>query len=114
MCAREHCGEAHLVIILDTFRLATDFQHRITLAPMNTGNTRPYAHPRGPSTFSRMPDYPFQQRLRRGPYYAVVELAVETGIANIQNYVIEASIMRCSTCAKGADRTLRFLKTVYA
>lgn len=113
MCAREYCGQDHLVIILDTLRLTTDFQDKITLTPMNTGNTRPFAHRRGLSTFSRMEDYPFHQRLRLGPYSAVVELAMETGLHNILDYVVEASTMRCSTCAKGADRTIRSIKTLY-
>lgn len=113
MCAREYCAENHLVIILDTLRLATDFQDKITLTPMNTGNTRPYAHPRGLSTFSRMEDYPFRQRLRHGPYSTVVELAVETGVHNILDYVIEASIMRCSARDKEEPRAIRSVKTLY-
>lgn len=98
MCAREYCAKTHVVLVLDTLRLATDFQQNITLARMNTGNTRPFAHPRGLSTFSRMADYPFEERLRRSLYYTVVELAVECGVPNIMDYVIEAARMRCSSC----------------
>ena len=63
MCAHQYCKKTHTVLILDTLRLATDFNQSITLAPMNTGNTRPFAHPRGLATFSPMKDYPFQSQL---------------------------------------------------
>ncbi len=107
MCAREYCAEPHVVLELDTLRLATDFRKSITLASMNTGNTRPYAHPRGLSTFSRMADYPFEGRLHRGLHYTVVELAVEVGVLNIMDYVTEAAEMRCSTCDKTKTQTIR-------
>jgi hypothetical protein len=113
MCAREYCAKPHIVLVLDTLRLATDFQPSITLAPMNTGNTRPFAHPRGLSTFSRMADYPFEERLRRGLYYTVVEFAVEGGVPNILDYVIEAAEMRCSTCDKEETQTIRTIKKLF-
>ncbi len=113
MCAGEYCADAHLVLVADTLRLATDLQDRITLAPMNTGNTRPFAHPRGSSTFSRITDYPFDQRANRGPYYAVVELAVEGGVPNIRDYLVEAKIMRCSGCGKDGPSELETLKRIY-
>lgn len=98
MCAREYCAYTHVVLILNTLKLCTDYQEQITLAPMNTGNTQPWAHPRGLSTFRRMRDYPFQERLRRGEHYCVVELAVEGGVKNIVEYALEVCEMRCSTC----------------
>src|SRR6266571_5536359 len=100
MCAREYCAKTHVVLTLDTLRLASDFRQSITLAPMNTGNTRPYAHRRGLWTFSRMSEYPFEERLRRPLYYTVVELAVEAGVRNIMDYLLHADEMRCSTCEK--------------
>jgi hypothetical protein len=113
MCAREYCGRTHLVLASDTLRLATDLHPQITLAPMNTGNTRPYAHPRGLSTFSPMAEYPFQDRLRRGLYYTVVELAVEVGVRNIMDYVTEAAEMRCSTCHKSKVQTVETVRKLY-
>jgi Family of unknown function (DUF7002) len=113
MCAREYCGDAHLVLVVDTLRLASDFQDHITLAPMNTGNTRPYAHPRGLSTFSRMEDYPFTQRLRHGLYYTVVELAVENGVPNVMDYVIEATLMRCTNCEKEKANSVHVVEKLY-
>lgn len=113
MCAREYCARDHLVLELDTLRLATDLRENITLAPMNTGNTRPYAHPRGLSTFSRFEDYPFEERLRRGLYYTVVELAVERGVKNIMDYVLKAMIMRCVTCDRGKLQSIRCVQQLY-
>lgn len=104
MCAREYCDQTHVVLVLDTARLATDFQDQITLAPMNTGNTRPYAHERSLSTFSRMADYPFEERLKKDLYYTVVELAVEGGVPNVVDYVVEAAEMKCSSCIKSSKR----------
>lgn len=108
MCAREYCAAEHVVLILDTFRLATTYENAITLAPMNTGNTRPFAHPRGLSTFTRMGKYPYQQRLHRGLDYTVVELAVEGGVPDVLDFAVEVRRMRCS----GSDRDDQRLVTV--
>ncbi len=80
---------------------------------MNTGNTRPFAHERSLATFSRMADYPFEQRLRLKPYYTVVELAVERGVPNIMDYVIQAEEMRCSTCEKAKDKGIETIERLY-
>ncbi len=113
MCAREYRVRPHLVLVLDTLRLATRFSETITLAPMNTGNTQPFAHPRSLSTFSPMADYPFKERLHRGPYYAVVELAVEGGVPNIMDYLIEASMMQCSHCEKSDSQVIRTIERLF-
>lgn len=113
MCAREYCAETHVVLVLDTLRLATDFQDSITLAPMNTGNTRPFAHPRSLRTFSRMAEYPFEERLHRGLYYTAVELAVEKGVPHVMNYVVEAFEMRCSSCDRQKAQTIEILRRLH-
>jgi hypothetical protein len=94
-------------------RVSTDLQQGITLAPMNTGNTRPYAHERSLSTFSRMTDYPFGKRLGRGPYYTVVELAVEIGVPDVMQYVVRAAEMKCSSCAATGGQSIRATKELY-
>jgi hypothetical protein len=90
MSAREYAGHKHLVLTVETLPLVQDCKDNITLTPMNTGNTQPIAHERGLETFSKMQDYPFQERLKRGPYYTVVEVAVEGGVPNITEYVVKA------------------------
>ena len=112
LCAAEYCADQHVVIVLDTLRLATDFQERITLARMNTGNTRPFAHRRGLSTFSRMADYPFQERIQKR-LEPVVELAVEIGVPDIMRYAVEVAEMQCSTCDRRNVQTIRTIRTLY-
>jgi hypothetical protein len=56
---------------------------------MNSGCTIPFAHPRGRSTFEPLSKYPFQGRVKRAGLNAVVEVAVENGVFNVQKYVIE-------------------------
>jgi len=60
-----------------------------------------------------MNSYPFEDRLRRGPYYTVVELAVGRGVPNVIDYVIEASEMQCTTCDKHEPQAIRTMKTLY-
>jgi hypothetical protein len=79
---------------------------------MNTGNTRPFAHKRGLSTFMPMSEYPFQEREKRGDYYQVVELAVNKGIRNIAPYIESASVKRCSSCDGNADQVIRTISTL--
>jgi len=113
MCAGEYCGSQHVVLILDTKKLAEDYEERITLAPMNTGNTRPFAHPRGLKTFSRMAAYPYHERLHRGLHYTVVELAVERGVPNVLDYATEVAEMRCSTCDKRQNQGLAKIRRLF-
>jgi hypothetical protein len=112
MCAREYYADPHVVIVLDTLRVATDFKDTITLARMNTGNTRPFAHRRGLATFGRMADYPFQERIQKR-LEPVVELAVEGGIRDILPYAVEVAEMQCSTCDKQKVQTIRTNRVLY-
>lgn len=66
-----------LVIEVSTERLVTEYRDRIELSPMNSGATRPVAHPRGLGTFTALEEYDFEKwRRRRGPTRAVVEVTV--------------------------------------
>jgi hypothetical protein len=113
LCAREYCDDAHVVLVLDTLRLATDYEQRVTLAPLNTGTTQPFAHPRGLASFFRMCDYPFEERLRRAADYTVVELAVEGGVPDVMKYVVGAALRRCSGCNRKQVQTIRTVKELY-
>ena len=112
MCAKEYCADQHVVLVLDTARLAEDFQDRISLAAMNTGSTRPMAFERGLSTFSRMASYPFEERHRKH-LELVMEFAVEDGVPNIMNYLVQAAEMRCSTCDRKKNQSIRKVKKLY-
>lgn len=87
--ARAYRDDFHDVLYLDTASLVTDYEDLITLSPINSGATRPIAVPRGQDTFRRIQDYDFNYwRKRRSKRDAVVELAVNGGITDIERYVI--------------------------
>lgn len=92
LSAREYRNKPHTVLTLETFPLARDMEASITLSRMNSGNTLPIAHPRGPNTFQPMKEYPFEERLRRR-LEPVVELAVDGGFLKIADYVIRVETM---------------------
>lgn len=108
LSAKEYREKPHTVLTLDTQSLARDYAKSITLSPMNSGNTLPIAHPRGTATFSRVQDYPFTERLKRGQYYTVVELAVEGGVPDIVEYTTRVD----SRLSK--DSRVSIVKTILA
>jgi hypothetical protein len=71
------------VLTVDTRPLVEAYGPQILLAHMNTGATRPFAHPRGAETFRSIAEYPFTERRR------VVELTVDKGVPDIQRFVIQ-------------------------
>src|ERR1035438_8265153 len=54
LCARAYRNNPHIVLTVETLQLANRHEERIALSPMNSGNTQPIAHPRGPATFKKM------------------------------------------------------------
>jgi hypothetical protein len=70
LCAREYRDTPHAVLTLQTLPFVKRYEDRIVLSPMNSGNTQPIAHPRGPATFRKMQDYPFNERAHRGDWAA--------------------------------------------
>jgi hypothetical protein len=57
---------------------------------MNSGAVHPAAnYPRGAGTFSRIEDYPWEQRRRVAPSEPIVEVTVPYAIADIARHVIE-------------------------
>jgi hypothetical protein len=91
--ARENRGKKHLVLTVDCYPLAVAYEKTITLCPLNSGNTIPFAHKRGMNSFMQMSEYPFRERLSRGPYYTVVELTVDTGVPDILDFVVSEAYM---------------------
>ena len=84
----------HDVLELDSRRLVLDHADRVRLSPINSGYTRRFPQPRGPSTFLPIADYPYATRPRRE---RVVELAVEGGVAEVDRYVLRVVRMRRAT-----------------
>jgi hypothetical protein len=106
MCARASRNQPHIVLTLETLPFVRRYADSIVLSPMNSGNTQPIAHPRGPTTFQRMRDYPFAERAKYGEYYQVVELAVEGG-ADVNEAVLSVDLMQCQ--GKG----IRQIKSIF-
>jgi hypothetical protein len=93
MAAGGNRGKLHLVLILDSYRFVKSYERQITLCAMNSRNTNPFPQRRGKNSFMSMSQYPFAARRKRGVYYTVVELAVDTDIPNILDFVLTASSM---------------------
>jgi len=93
MSARENRGKRHLVLTVDSFALTTAYEKKITLCPLNSGNTIPFAQKRSANSLMPMCDYPFTERLARGPYYTVVEVAVDVAVPDILKFVVKADYM---------------------
>lgn len=87
--ARAYRGRPHTVIIVDTARLLAAHGDAITLTPINTGSTAYRAVARGRRTFSSIAAYPYAERRRNRGGDAVVELAVEDGIRDIELHTIK-------------------------
>ena len=84
--ARAYRGRVHTVLTIDTETLVRKYEPQIELSAMNTGSTRPVAHPRGRGTFLPIRSYPFDQRRRDGRT-PVVELTVKHSVPDIARYV---------------------------
>jgi Family of unknown function (DUF7002) len=86
---------SHDVIELHSRRLVEAYYDRIWLCPINSGCTKPFPHPRNEETFRRIPEYPYEQwRRRRKRGERVVELAVDDGVQNIDDFVLRVVEMR--------------------
>jgi hypothetical protein len=93
--AGSYTSSSHDVLLVDTRALIEQYRERITLAPINTGNTTWKPQPRGRATFSSINDYPYQKWVakRRGRE-PVVELAVMGGIPDIKRFILSVKEMR--------------------
>ena len=90
--ARTYKNSKHDVLTIDTRKLVNDYSDRILLSPMNSGNTKPFPHPRTPAIFQSIQAFPFAERRKtRKLKDTVVELTVETSVPNIADYVIDVS-----------------------
>jgi hypothetical protein len=102
LSARAYRDREHTVLVLATSPVLTDYADQVLLSSMNSGCTTPFAHPRGRRTFLPLSKYPFKTRLKGARANAVVELAVEQGVYNMERYVIEVR----ERAAGGAGRVI--------
>lgn len=95
LCAGSYSESRHDVLVLDTRSLIQVHRDEITLSPMNSGNTRPFPHPRGFQTFLPISRYPYAYRKSRR-LEVVVELAVEYRVPDIQRHVVRVYSTTCN------------------
>ena len=93
--ARAYRNRSHDVLEIDTRSLVVAHRERISLSPMNSGNTKPYPHPRSEQTFRKIDDYPYAYwRTKRRYGEPVVELAVDYCVPDIVDHVSRVLVMR--------------------
>lgn len=93
--ARGYRFHEHDVIELEAEPLVRAYSENIWLCPMNSGCTKPFAHPRGNDTFSRISDYPYGNwKAKRSPGERVVELAVDYAVPDVTKYVRKVRRMK--------------------
>lgn len=93
--ARPHRDRPHDVLTVCTRSLVEQYAAEITLSPINSGTVRSVAHKRGPDTFQKITDY----RCRtRGECFA--ELAVESGVPDIERHTLSVSRWTGNACLK--------------
>jgi hypothetical protein len=92
MSASAYRLSRHTVITIDTAALLGAHLEDVTLTNMNSGATKPMPHPRGPNTFKRLSDFPYDQiRTHRRPTDVIVELAVDYAVPLIAEYVLDVN-----------------------
>ncbi len=79
----------HTVITIDTASLLARHADRVSLSPINSGNTLYNPPRRGRYTFLSIAEYPFEERRRkRGLANAVAELAVDYSVPDLIRHTI--------------------------
>lgn len=71
-----------LVIMVDTSKLLSARGDEVYLSTINTGATRPFAWPRGRSTFQSIAEFDFEARRQRGQQ-AIAEVAVKYAVPDM-------------------------------
>ncbi len=95
--ARAYRDSEHDVLEIDTASLVAAYRDRITLAPINTGATKPMPAPRGKATIVGIPQYDYARRRLSHPREPVVELAVSSGVPNVMAFTRRVVAMRGET-----------------
>lgn len=88
----------HDVLEVDAAALLSVYEKSAWFCPMNSGCTKPFAHPRGKDTFRRRRKYPYAAwKAVRPRGERVVELAIDYAVPDIAEYVIRVRRMKAST-----------------
>jgi len=93
--AKAYRNKKHDIIELDSRPLVENISEEIWLCPINSGSTIMNPRPRGKETFARIQDYPYAAwRKKRGRTERIVELAVDYGVPNLQDFVTRVVQMK--------------------
>ena len=95
--ARAYRDAEHDILEVDAASLVAAYRDRITLAPINTGATKPMPAPRGKATIVGIREYDYVGRKLSHPREPVVELAVSPGIQNVAHFTRRVVVMRGET-----------------
>jgi hypothetical protein len=93
---RAYRDKTHDVLTVDTERLLAVHADQITLCPYNSGSTIFKPVVRGENTFLSIADHPFEHWKKKRGRDAVVEVAVDTGVPDLNNIVIKVEKMHGS------------------
>lgn len=85
-------GEEHDVLQINTESLVAAHENEIWLCHMNSGNTTPWAHPRGFDVFYRIADYPVKASGQ--PKKEVAEVVLDYSVLDISNHVENVQRMK--------------------
>lgn len=89
LMAKMYRNVEHVVMTIDTRSLVTAYEDVTTLSPINSGSTIRNPQRRGPQTFMRISDYPFDQRRRgRGRVGAIAELSIAHSVPDVARHVL--------------------------
>lgn len=84
-----------LVLTVPTKQIVALHRNAIALSTINSGATRPFAWPRGASTFLSIDDFDFESRRHRGQH-AIAELTVDYAVPDIAD-VVESVVRHLPT-----------------
>lgn len=89
LSAKAYRDQKHDVLTIDSRSLIMAHRDNILLSPMNSGNTKPYPHPRTPDIFQTISNFPFAERRKTRPIKnTVVELTVKHSVPDIADHVL--------------------------
>lgn len=87
--AKAYRAQAQCVLTIDTAGFVDRYEDQIEVAVMNTGNTKPYPHPRGLDTFVPLSEFDYDaSRRKRGPNKAIAEVVVHHSVPDIADFVV--------------------------
>lgn len=85
---RAYRESRHTILFIDTAALVQRYEHEIVVTTMNTGATKPMAHPRGYDSFVELNKFDYQaSRLKRGKSRAIAEVTLGYAVRDIASLV---------------------------